>query len=98
MEDKECYACATQRQDCEHEFKSDRKVRQKSEAIRKKIGDINVMMECVWKGFPHDSLDGKQTMVSMLKNIRTNSDVVIQMLEEMSYQHHPFKTKGVRND
>tara|TARA_R100000458_G_C8278259_1_gene254183 strand:- start:9014 stop:9280 length:267 start_codon:yes stop_codon:yes gene_type:complete len=73
-------------------------VKVKSGAIRKKIKEMNEELDLIWKGFPHDKLIYKQVLVEMLKNIKTNSEIIIDMLEEMQYDSVRFNTKGVRND
>lgn len=98
MEDKEnCIPCATQRKGCEHDNEQ-LMIRVKSGAIRKKIKEMNEDLDLIWKGFPHDKLIYKQNLIGMLKNIKTNSEIILDMLEEMQYDDVSFNTEGVRND
>ena len=98
MEDKEnCIPCATQRQSCEHDDEQ-LMVKIKSGAIRQRIKSINEDLDLIWKGFPHDKLIYKQAIMEMLRNVKTNSEVIIDMLEVMGYNGVSFNTDGVRND
>ena len=40
----------------------------------------------------------RKVLVEMLRNIKTNSEIIIDMLEEMQYDSVSFNTEGVRND